>query len=160
PGTIRMAEDMRGEIQITAPTASGGAGFSCQWDPDFVRAVRGVLRQTLDEYRDMDDIRQAIERRYGGDAFSRVVFTESHDADANGGTRVPAEIDPAERDSVDARKRSILGATLVFSSPGVRMIFQGQEFLEAHWFDSEFPVDWPNAPRHSGILHLSSALVC
>jgi len=39
------------------------------------------------------------------------------------------------------------------------MIFQGQEFLETHWFDSGFPVDWSNATRHSGILNLYTDLV-
>jgi 1,4-alpha-glucan branching enzyme len=159
PGKIRIAEDMRNDDRLTAPTASGGAGFNCQWDPDFVRVVRGVLSQTLDEYRDVGAISKVLERRYGGDAFGRVVFTESHDADANGGTRVPAEIDPAEPDSVFAKKRSVLGAALVFTSPGIPMIFQGQEFLEAHWFDSGFPVDWSNATRYSGILNLYGDLV-
>jgi 1,4-alpha-glucan branching enzyme len=159
PGKICIAEDMRNEAQIIAPTASGGAGFNSQWDPDFVRIVRAVLDQPLDESRDMSAICTMVERRYGGDAFSRVVFTESHDADANGGTRVPAEIDPAEPDGVFAKKRSILGAALVFTTPGVPMIFQGQEFLETHWFDSGFPVDWSNATRHSGILNLYTDLV-
>jgi 1,4-alpha-glucan branching enzyme len=159
PGNLRIAEDMRNEVQITAPTASGGAGFNCQWDPDFVRLVRGVLVQARDEDRDMSAICQGLERRYGSDAFCRVVFTESHDADANGGTRVPAEIDPAEPDSVFAKKRSVLGAALVFTTPGIPMIFQGQEFLEPHWFDSGFPVDWSNAIRHSGILNLYGDLV-
>jgi len=159
PGKIRIAEDMRNSTQITAPTAAGGAGFNCQWDPDFVRVVRGVLDQTLDEDRDMSSICQMIERRYEADAFSRIVFTESHDADANGGTRVPAEIDPLEPDSVFAKKRSVLGAALVFTAPGIPMIFQGQEFLEAHWFDSEFPVDWSNAARYAGILNLYRDLV-
>jgi 1,4-alpha-glucan branching enzyme len=159
PGKLRIAEDMRNEIQITAPTASGGAGFNCQWDPDFVHLVRSVLVQSLDEDRDMSAICQGLEQRYGSDAFSRVVFTESHDADANGGTRVPAEIDPVQPDSVFAKKRSVLGAALVFTSPGVPMIFQGQEFLEAHWFDSGFPVDWSSAARYSGILNLYGDLV-
>ncbi len=159
PGKLRIAEDMRNEVQITAPTASGGAGFNCQWDPDFVRLVRNVLLQPLDEDRDMSAIRQGLEQRYGSDAFNRVVFTESHDADANGGTRVPTEIDPAQPDSVFAKKRSVLGAALVFTSPGVPMIFQGQEFLEPHWFDSGFPVDWSNATRYSGILNLYGDLV-
>lgn len=159
PSKICIAEDMRNYARITAPTMSGGAGFTSQWDPDFVRVVRTVLDQPLDESRDMNAIGTVLERRYGGDAFNRVVFTESHDADANGGTRVPAEIDPAEPDSVFAKKRSILGAALVFTSPGIPMIFQGQEFLETHWFDTGFPVDWSNATRYSGVLNLYTDLV-
>lgn len=39
------------------------------------------------------------------------------------------------------------------------MIFQGQEILETHWFDSGFPVDWTNAQRHPGILVLYRDLI-
>jgi 1,4-alpha-glucan branching enzyme len=159
PEKIRIAEDMRNDAQIVTPTASGGAGFNSQWDPDFVRVVRGVLVQVRDEDRDMSAICRVLERRYRDDAFSRVVFTESHDADSNGGTRVPAEIDPAQPDSVFAKKRSVLGAALVFTAPGVPMIFQGQEFLEAHWFDYGFPVDWSNGSLYPGILNLYRDLI-
>lgn len=159
PEKIRIAEDMRNDGQITSPTASGGAGFNSQWDPDFVRVVRRAINQVRDEDRDMSAIRRVLERRYDGDAFSRVVFTESHDADSNGGTRVPAEIDPAQPDSVFAKKRSVLGAALVFTAPGVPMVFQGQELLEAHWFDSGFPVDWSNTSRYPGIFNLYRDLI-
>jgi hypothetical protein len=40
---------------------------------------------------------------YGSDGFSRVVFTESHDADAKGGTRVPTEIDPPSQTASSRR---------------------------------------------------------
>jgi 1,4-alpha-glucan branching enzyme len=159
PWKIRIAEDMRNDALVTAPTAAGGAGFNAQWDADFVREVRGVLTRVEDSQRDMGVVRGALERRYGTDAFSRVVFTESHDADANGGTRLPAEIDQGQPDSVDAKKRSLLGAVLVFTAPGIPMIFQGQEILETHWFDSGFPVDWANAWRHPGILALYRDLI-
>lgn len=159
PWKIRIAEDMRGDADITSPTSSGGAGFNTQWDPDFVHQVRGVLTQVNDANRDMVVIRDALQHRYGSDAFARVVFTESHDADANGGTRVPTEIDPAAPDNVYAKKRSLLGALLVFTAPGIPMIFQGQEILETHWFDAQFPVDWTNAQRHPGILTLYRDLI-
>ena len=159
PAKIRIAEDMRSDPLVTAPTSQGGIGFDSQWDPDFVHVVRNTLNQVLDQDRDMAAIANVLQRRYGLDAFTRVVFTESHDADSNGGTRVPAEIDPAQPDSVFAKKRSVLGAALVFSTPGVPMIFQGQEFLEAHWFDSGFPVDWANATQHAGILQIYHDLI-
>jgi 1,4-alpha-glucan branching enzyme len=159
PGKLSIAEDMRNDPQVTAPTSQGGSGFDSQWDPDFVRKVRGVLLQVRDEDRDMLAIRDALGRRYAADGLTRVVFTESHDADSNGGTRVPAEIDPQEPDSVFAKKRSLLGAALVFTAPGIPMIFQGQEFLEAHWFDSGFPVDWSHEQRHAGIVEVYRDLI-
>ncbi|HET9052148.1 MAG TPA: alpha-amylase family glycosyl hydrolase [Candidatus Dormibacteraeota bacterium] len=159
PWKIRIAEDMRNDWAITTPTGDGGAGFSAQWDPSFVVSVRGVLCQERDEDRDMGAVRAALEQRYGPNAFARVVFTESHDADANGGTRVPSAIDPGDPQSLFAKKRSILGSVLALTAPGIPMMFQGQEFLETHWFDSGFPVDWANAQRHAGILALHRDLV-
>ena len=70
PGKIRIAEDMRNDQQITAATASGGAGFNSQWDPDFVRVVRDLLAQVRDEDRDMNAIGYVLARWYGPDAFS------------------------------------------------------------------------------------------
>lgn len=159
PWKIRIAEDMRNDPRINAPTSAGGAGFNSQWDPDFVRIVRGVLCQPFDQDRDMSALAVVLDRRYGEDPFSRVIFTESHDADSNGGTRVPTEIDPARPDSVDAKKRSILGAVMVLTAPGIPLLFQGQEILETHWFDSGFPVDWANATRNPGIVQLYRDLI-
>ena len=79
--------------------------------------------------------RAAIE----GDAFKRIIYTESHDEVANGKARVPEEIAPGEADTLFARQRSTLGAALVFTAPGIPMIFQGQEFLEDGWFDDHDP---------------------
>jgi 1,4-alpha-glucan branching enzyme len=47
---------------------------------------------------------------------------------------------------------------LVFTSPGIPMIFQGQEFLEDGWFDDSQPLDWGKLERFSGIFHLYEAL--
>lgn len=73
----------------------------------------------------------AITNRYNNDAFRRVIYTESHDEVANGKARVPEEVWPQNADSSFAKKRSTLGAGIVFTSPGIpRFSFQGQEFLE------------------------------
>lgn len=34
------------------------------------------------------------------------------------------------------------GGPLVFSAPGIPMLFQGQEFLEGDWFRDTVPLDW------------------
>ena len=159
PWKFRIAEDMRNDVMITAPTSAGGAGFSAQWDPDFVTCVRAAMVTTDDAQRSMSSVAAAIERRYGDRWLSRVVYTESHDADANGGERLPSEIDPAKPDSCYAKKRSTLGAAVVFTSPGIPMLFQGQEFLEDLWFTDSRPVDWTNQTTYAGILALYRDLI-
>jgi 1,4-alpha-glucan branching enzyme len=160
PWKIMIAEDMQGNDWITRPTLVQGAGFDAQWDPDFVQQVRAVLEQDQDGDRDIGAIRAALERQYAASAFARVVFTESHDADGNGRTRVPAEIDPARPDSWWSKKRSTLGGALVLTAPGIPMLFQGQEFLEQRPFlQGPAQLDWGNAITYAGILALYRDLI-
>jgi 1,4-alpha-glucan branching enzyme len=90
--------------------------------------------------------------RYGANAFSRVIYTESHDEVANGKARIVHEAAAADGDDALAAKRSALGAALVFTTPGVPMIFQGQEFLEDGWFDDKRPLDWHKAEQNAGMI--------
>jgi 1,4-alpha-glucan branching enzyme len=95
-----------------------------------------------DAARSMASVAAVIARQYDGQALTRVVFTESHDADANGGERLPEAIDPGHADSWWSKKRSTLGAALQLTAPGIPMLFQRQEFLENLWFADTRPVDW------------------
>jgi 1,4-alpha-glucan branching enzyme len=159
PWKLQIAEDLRNEAAITRPTAAGGAGFDTQWDSEFVHPVRAALIAPDDAARDMHAVRRAIEHRYGGDALRRVIYTESHDEVANGRSRVPTEIWPDQPTSWAARKRATLGAALVFTSPGIPMIFQGQEFLEDLWFHDRHPLDWSRVERFAGIVQLYRDLI-
>jgi 1,4-alpha-glucan branching enzyme len=113
----------------------------------------------FDERRHMYTVRDAIYRRYNTNAFERVIYTESHDEVANGKARVPEEIRPKQPGSYFARKRSTLGAALVFTSPGIPMIFQGQEFVEDEWFHDTDPIDWQKKETYSGILLMYRDLI-
>jgi 1,4-alpha-glucan branching enzyme len=89
----------------------------------------------------------------------RVIYTESHDDVANGHARVPEEIWPGNADSWFSRKRSTLGAALVFTAPGIPMIFQGQEFLEDGYFTDTAPLDWARLQAYAGINLLYRDLI-
>src|SRR5262249_42749414 len=134
PWKILIAEDLQGNAWITRKTGEGGAGCNSQWDARFYAAIKDALVQPADEMRDMNAVRDAIAGRFNADAFQRVIYTESHDEvtirDGVDLGRMPNKIWWGHADSWVARKRSTLGAALVFTSPGVPMIFQGQEFLE------------------------------
>jgi 1,4-alpha-glucan branching enzyme len=159
PWKINIAEDMQGNGHLTRETQAGGAGFDAQWDVHFVHPIRQAITTPHDDDRDVAAVRDAIAFRYNGDVLERVIYTESHDEVANGKARVPEEIAPGEADSLFAKKRSTLGAALLFTSPGIPMIFQGQEFLESGWFDDHVPLDWEKAGRHAGILQLYRELI-
>ena len=89
----------------------------------------------------------------------RMIYTESHDEVANGRTRVAEAIWPGNAGSWFSRKRSTLGAALVLTSPGIPMMFQGQELLEDGWFAAEDPLDWSKLTTYSGINALYRDLI-
>ncbi|MEK6262540.1 MAG: alpha-amylase family glycosyl hydrolase [Planctomycetota bacterium] len=165
PWKIMIAEDMRQNSAITRPTGHGGAGFDGQWDDQFHHTLRGAMVARWDQERDVWAIKTAIERRFDGDAFKRVIYTESHDEVGDfsgrpeGKQRVPHEIQPGEAEGWYAKKRSTLGAAVVFTSPGIPMIFQGQEMLEWTQFTGTSRMDWNKVTRFSGILNLYRDLI-
>jgi len=156
---INIAEDLQSNAWVTKDVGGGGAGFDAQWDAGFVHPIRGAIIPPDDHSRDLGAVWSAITHRYGGDAFSRVLYTESHDEDANGHARVPEEIWPGNAGSWFSKKRSTLGAALMFTALGIPMIFQGQEFLEDEWFRDQDPIDWSKAEKYKGILQLYRDLI-
>lgn len=157
PWKLHIAEDLRGNDWVTLPAWAGGAGFDAQWDPEFVHPVRETLILAFDGGRDMRRLANAIGR--GNGALRRVIYTESHDEVANGKARLPEEIWPGNAGSWYSRKRSTLGAAMVFTAPGIPMIFQGQEFLEDAWFRDEDPIDWTRLETYAGIHDLYRDLI-
>lgn len=112
----------------------------------------------FDGDRSLAEVRDAVARSYG-DAFQRVIYTESHDEVSNGRSRVPHEVNPWDPTGWHAQKRSTLAASLVFTSPGIPMLFQGQEFLQGGWFRDDVPLDWYMNDRFQGIVRLYRDLV-
>lgn len=138
-----IAEDLHGHDFVSDSTDNGGLGYGAQWDADFVHPVRDVLTQSEDDSRDLNLITKALSRRYCDRAFARVVYVESHDEVANGKARLAEEIAPGNVDKdYFARQRSVIGAALTLTAPGIPMLFQGQELLEDMWFDDQDPIDW------------------
>ena len=111
-------------------TAKGGAGFGAQWDIRFIRAVRPSLETGDDRERSIADVVEAITGEGRGAPLTRVIYTESHDDVANDRVRLPEAIKPGDAGSWWSEKRATLGSALVLTSPGIPMLFQGQELLE------------------------------
>lgn len=159
PGKLCIAEDLRKNPWVIKDVGAGGAGFGAQWDSEFVHPVRQAIISPDDNFRDLSAVCRAIEHRYDLDAFTRVIYTESHDEVANGRARVPEEIWPGQVDNWFSKKRSTLGAAIVLTSPGIPMLFQGQEFLEDRWFHDHDPVEWSRAEEQGGILSMYQDLI-
>lgn len=159
PGRITIAEDLQNNEWLTKSTGEGGAGFHAQWCSQFVHPVRATTITSDDAHRSMSDLAGAITHSYNGDPFQRVIFSESHDEVANGKSRVVHEIDPSDPQGWYAQKRSTLAASIVLTSPGIPMLFQGQEFLLGGWFEDTVPVDWDQRAGYGGIIRMYRDLI-
>jgi 1,4-alpha-glucan branching enzyme len=153
PRKLIIAEDLMDNAAITQAVDDGGAGFGSQWWGGFVHPVRSIIIESEDQQRNMETLANIVEFS-AENAFRRVIYTESHDEVANGKARVNEEIWPGESDNYFALKRSFLGAALVFTAPGIPMMFQGQEFAEDKWFADGDPLDWSLTESHAGVLQM------
>ncbi|MBF9224125.1 alpha amylase C-terminal domain-containing protein [Hymenobacter sp. BT662] len=159
PWKITIAEDMRGNAGITESVANGGQGFDSQWDSSFVYPIVKALTTPTDADRNMPAVAEAISESYNGDAFRRVIYTESHDEVANGKSRVAEEIMPGDASSYFSKKRTTLGAALVLTAPGIPMLFQGQEFLAEGEFNDAEPLQWADVDARPGLVNLYRDLI-
>ena len=156
PGSVLIAEDLVREPLVTVAVGDGGLGFDLQWAAGFVHPVRAALTAIDDLARNLDEVAWAVSHP---DAQRHVLFTESHDEVANGQTRVTAEIDAEDPLAPHAVRRAALGAVLVTTSPGVPMMFQGQEWADEDWFDDNQPLRWERATERAGIVQMWSDLI-
>ena len=128
---------------------------------DVATTLDGKVRFTLllapsDDLRLPSRLKGALERASDGSGpFQRVVYFDSHD-DANKHGRIPGLVAPGDSEGWLARKIAALGAGLLFTAPGIPMLFMGDEFLEwKTWSDGrdEF-MDWGRIGRFPGFVDL------
>lgn len=159
PGALLIAEDSSGNDYITKRREDGGAGFSAQWEVTFPHVLRGALNVVNDADRNLFAICDLLKQYYNGDAFQRIIYSDSHDSDANGAQRLSEEVSPGNAGSVFARKRSLLAAGIVLTAPGIPMLFQGQEFLQHGYFNDWQALDWERAEQFAGIVEAHKHLI-
>ncbi len=160
PGALMIAEDASGNDYITKSKTDGGAGFSTQWEVNFPSVLHNVLDAVNDQDRNLSSVVSAISRYYNGDAFQRVIYSDSHDTAGNaGGARLDEEISPGNTSTVYARKRSLIASAIVLTSPGIPMLFQGQEFMEDGNFTDWKVLDWDKAKHFKGIVEAHKHMI-
>ena len=153
PKTCRTTSGSPSEPSSAAPASAS------QWDAGFVHPISERHHQQAATRTGPVGGARRAPARYNGDDCQRIIYTESHDEVANGHERVPEEIWPGNAGSWFSRKRSTLGAALVFTAPGIPMIFQGQEFLEDEYFRDSEPLDWSKLKTYAGIQLLYRDLI-
>ena len=150
PRLVRIAEDHAFDHDMA---------FDAQWDIGYRWAVFHPVADAWDFERNVRDVAGALS---DWPSFQRVAFTEAHDYVAGmnyGRTRVPATIHPEDPTSLWARKRALLGASIVLTTPGIPMIFQGQEMNETRAFHDDVPMDWTLTNAFAGIVRAYADLI-
>jgi 1,4-alpha-glucan branching enzyme len=153
PGLISIAEDLTGSDFVSAPASAGGLGYDAQWHY-FASTLRAALKAPNDGGRNLAQVATALRDDFNGDPWQRVIYTESHNEVCCGLQRLTRLIDAKDPDSYAARKRSTLGAAVLLTSPGIPLVYQGQEFLEQTAYDEQTPMDWTQLERQPGIFQL------
>jgi 1,4-alpha-glucan branching enzyme len=159
PGCLLVAEDLCGNDYISKPRGEAGLGFSAQWELNMPYELRQCLEPIDDGKRNLGPLAAALERYYNGDAFQRVVYSDSHDSAANGAKRLNEEISPGHPASLYARRRSLLASAIILTIPGVPMFLEGQEFMQGGSFSNWQALDWEQAEKLSGIVEAHKHLI-
>eukprot|EP00931_Biecheleriopsis_adriatica_P115138 TRINITY_DN90974_c0_g1_i1.p1 TRINITY_DN90974_c0_g1~~TRINITY_DN90974_c0_g1_i1.p1 ORF type:complete len:669 (+),score=105.22 TRINITY_DN90974_c0_g1_i1:39-2009(+) len=151
-----IAEDLQSNATLTQSLAAGGLGFDSQWDLDFSQKVRKVLRQERDEARNMTALQEAVLGGIGG-GLRRTLYTESHDTASH--MRLPRYISMWEPLGERAQKLFAMGSALALTSPGIPMLFQGQEMMIDETFTAYAPMNWAMLFMHYGQFKLHQRLI-
>lgn len=158
-GSVMIAEDLGANDYLTRTDGEGGAGFDSQWATGFPHALRSVLDAVNDGDRNLSSLCDELKRYFNGNAFQRVIYSDSHDTAANGGARLNETIAPGNATNLYARKRSLLASALVLTAPGIPMLFQGQEFMQDGSFNDWQALEWDKAEQFKGIVEANQHMV-
>lgn len=160
PRSFKIAEDLSfssREALDALPVANGGLGFDAQWNATLSYFVRTDFPTS---HISLSDVVSGMTSAFPGNVYlQNVAYVESHNELTTKNSRLYQLVDPQDPTSRTARKKATLGAGILFTSPEVPMIYQGDEFLDLSWLDNKTILDWTNADTWAGIVQLYSNLV-
>jgi 1,4-alpha-glucan branching enzyme len=147
PEAVQIAEYWPVNDCVVKSTFAGGAGFDATWHDSLRNAVRGALASAsvgASGHVSMDAIANAIQNSDLMNRWRAVQSLEDHDRVYDGrDPRIARLADGSNSRSWFARSRSRVAMGLLLTSPGIPMIFMGQEFLEdKQWSDKPDPANF------------------
>lgn len=153
PNALMIAEDNSTNNGIVQSVEDGGMGFDAQWEVGFPHVIRESLAivDSTEQPR-LNGIEYELNHTYTGNAFDKVIFSDSHDTAANGSVRLNEAVTPGNAGSVFARQRTLLASAAALTAPGIPMLLQGQEFMQEGAFNDWQMLDWDKTEQFAGIV--------
>ena len=156
PGVQTIAEESTDWPMVSRPTYVGGLGFGMKWD-------MGWMHDTLEYFA-----RDPVYRKYHHDrltfrmlyAFSEnFVLSLSHDEVVHGKSSLIGKM-PGDDWQKFANLRLLFAC--MFTQPGKKLIFMGDEIGQWQEWDHEKSLDWHllQYPAHSGLQRLVQDAAC
>jgi len=136
PNRILIAENLPYENAMMS-----GANFHSCWYVDFHHKLQACWEQG--GYCNLEDAKVGINGGSWGAVTWRTIYSISHDEAANGSQYNISQF--GGRANWDARAKARAFGALLLMSPGIPMLFEGEEFLQ----DSYFHNDWDHAVNWS-----------
>jgi 1,4-alpha-glucan branching enzyme len=158
--SFKIAEDLsfsQKQSSDTLPVGTGGLGFDSQWNATLSYFVRKDFPSTGPI--SLADVVSGMTSTFNNVYQQSVAYIESQDELTTANSRLYQLVDPQNPTSRTARKKATLGAGILFTSPEVPMIFQGDEFLDLSWLDNKTTLTWTYASTWAGIVQLYGNLV-
>ena len=141
PTATQIAEYWPVDPWVTRSHTESGAGFDATWHDGLRESIRNAISEAAggqNNHVDLDRIARNLYPPGFPAGWKAVQYIESHDEVYRGRElRIAALADPSNSRSWYARSRARLATGLVFTAPGIPMLFMGQEFLEDKpWSDN------------------------
>ncbi|QRM36051.1 alpha amylase C-terminal domain-containing protein [Microvirga sp. VF16] len=138
---IQIAEYWNVSPWVVRRKEDGGAGFDATWSDGLRESVRKAIEEASrgrDAHVDLHSVAHNIARADFPSRWKRVEYVESHDhVYRDRDKRVARLGDGSNPRSWYARSRARVASGIVLTSPGIPMIFMGQEVLEdKQWSDN------------------------
>ena len=149
PSAWMIAEDSGWRDEASSPVQFGGLGFDAQWGTHFPLAIRSALG--VETPQNIDVFISELQRYFNGEAFQKIIYSDSHDSAANGHERLNEEASDGGADKI-ARAKALIASTIAFTAPGVPMILQGVEFVESGYFAGWRELNWEHEEKFAGIV--------
>lgn len=159
PQSFKIAEDLsfsKKQASDTTPASSGGLGFDSQWNATLGYFVRKDFPSNAIS---LPNVVSGMTSTFNNVYQQSVAYVESHNELTTANSRLYQLVDPLNPTSRTARKKATLAAGILFTSPEIPLIFQGDEFLDPSWLDNKTTLDWTNAQTWAGIVQMYGNLV-